>query len=365
MSGKKRKSFSLKEKMQVLESQRKSNMSNRKFAETLGLNESMIRRWKKSEPEFRKNAEKCRKIRKIPRERIGYFPEVDKIVYQWVLDRNEKGICVKDAFIRQRARQARDDILPTMQAGIEKLQLTAFTGSKMWCHRFKGRFQLASRRHTTTHTMPNDFREVAIDFITSVQKMCEDYQITRDGIVNFDQVPRYFEMDTSTTIAKKGTREVLLRKSSTSHKRFTFTPFITASGKILIRHALFSNLTKEPKHHEQTKVSVNKTGMWNSDILKKYIDETIRQLRGLFTANKSVLIIFDSYGVHLKFVREFEGQYREQNVHFALIPPRLTGLLQPLDVALNRSFQQFFNDRTSEYQAESLSKVEKLFLISF
>lgn len=44
-----------------------------------------------------------------------------------------------------------------------------------------------------------------------------------------------------------------------------------------------------------------------------------------------------------------------KHVVFAIIPPRLTGLLQPLDVALNRSFQQFFNDRNDEYQSESLA----------
>jgi hypothetical protein len=167
-------------------------------------------------------------------------------------------------------------------------------------------------------------------------------------------VPRYYENDKATTIATKGSREILLRKSSTSHKKFTFTPFITASGKFLIKHALFSNLKNIPKAYDKRcKVDVNATAMWNLDLVQKYIDEAVRKCRGPFVKS-DVLIILDSYGVHIKFVKENEQYYAELGVHFAVVPPNLTGLLQPLDVCINRSFQEYFDDCTDSYQSESL-----------
>lgn len=247
-----------------------------------------------------------------------------------------------------------------MPDGDKKEQLVNFKVSGMWCHRFKSRNQLVARRHTTTHSLPEDFQELAMDFIKSVHAIIEEFNITRECIVNFDQVPRYFEIDKCRTITKKGTREVLLKKSSTSHKRFTFTPFVTAAGKFSQKHALFSNLVKVPKHHPQCNVSVNKTGMFSMDILKSTIDDSIKQIRGLFST-KSILFIMDSYAVHLKFLREQGDAYKAKNVHFAVVPPRLTGLSQPLDVALNRSYQQFVNDKSGDYQEDATQKVRNNF----
>lgn len=351
-----RKSFSVQEKIRIIGLKEQSAMSNRKFAESVGVNESMIRRWVRDKEMFACQSRLARRMRKLPRKRIGRYPYLEQAVKKWIEDRNSRGLCVKDHFIQAKARQVREELLTTMPSGDEKDLLEGFKASNMWIHRFKSRHRLVARRHTTTHTLPDDFQEQAIGFIKSVHKQCEDFEITRDCIINMDQVPRYFEMNMSRTITTKGTREVLLRKSSTSHKRFTFTPFVSAAGKFIQKHALFSNLKKIPKHHAQSSVSVNKTGMFNAEILKSTIDDTLKQIRGLFS-NKSVLMIIDSYGVHLKFIREHGAAYNDDNVYFAVVPPRLTGLLQPLDVALNRSFQQFFNNKSIEYQEESIMKV--------
>lgn len=145
----------------------------------------------------------------------------------------------------------------------------------------------------------------------------------------------------------------MLRKSSASHKRFTFTPFAAADGKFLKKHALFSNLKKIPKHDARCRVDVNKTGMWNERVLTKEIMEAAKASRGIFNTKKDVIIVLDSYGVHTKFINENERVFKAKNIHFCVIPPRLTGLLQPLDVCLIRSFQQCFNDCAVNYLSSS------------
>lgn len=348
----KRKSYTLAEKLKVLAQHKKTNLSGRKFAASVGISESTLRDWRAQEEKLKlhANSKVVRKIRKLPRKRVGYFPRIDAAVLEWVKYRNSKGLRVKDDLIRSCARQSRDRYL----AMEEPSNLNTFKASKLWCHRFKTRNNLTSRRHTTSHKLPINFREQVIDFIKKVHGLCASNMIKRENIINLDQVPRYYECDSRTTITTKGTKEVLLSKVNNNHKRFTFTPFIDASGRILLKHALFSKLKNIPKHHNQSQVSVNATGMWNETILRQFIDESVRASRGIFGLNDSVLVILDSYGVHTKFVRLNEEQYLENNVHFAIIPPGLTGLLQPLDVALNRSFQQFFDNETTEYQASAI-----------
>lgn len=351
-----RKSYTVKEKLDLLGALQASGLNRRTFAKSRGLNESTIRTWQAQEEKLRELPKsKIKTVRYMCDNRKGHFEDIDAAVLAWVQERNQKGLRVKDKFIQLHARQVRDEQIALLDDGEpQKELLQQFGASKIWCHRFKKRNNLCSRRHTTTHRLPDGFREAAMEFIADVQGKCREFNIPRGRIVNMDQVSRYYENDKSSTIAAKGTKEILLRKSSTSHKKFTFTPFVTASGKFLIKHALFSKLKKLPTVDKRCKVDVNQTAMWSIPITQKRIDEAVSICRGLFSTRSSVLIILDSYGAHLKFVNENGDGYRARNVHFAIIPPNLTGLLQPLDVGLNRSFQQYFNDRTDEYQGEYL-----------
>lgn len=121
-------------------------------------------------------------------------------------------------------------------------------------------------------------------------------------------------------------------------------------------HVLFSNLKNVPKHDKRCFVDVNKTGMWNESILKKCIDRAVSMNRTLFDLNAKILFILDSYLTHIKFVNEHKEQYEAKGVHFAIVPKNMTGLLQPLDVCVNRSMQQYFNDRNDSYQEESINQ---------
>jgi len=58
-------------------------------------------------------------------------------------------------------------------------------------------------------------------------------------------------------------------------------------------------------------------------------------------------VILDSYGSHLKLdVEHLTALYK---IHIIFIPPNMTGILQPLDVATNRSYQQYFDDQYEKY----------------
>ena len=83
----------------------------------------------------------------------------------------------------------------------------------------------------------------------------------------FDQVPRYFETEPKSTITTKGSREVLMPKGGTSHKRFTVTFAIPADGVMLRPHILFCGLKNKPAVLIDILVDVKETGMWNDDIL--------------------------------------------------------------------------------------------------
>lgn len=340
----------------------------RSVGKGLGVDESTVRGWKKNQEKLKsfasakKGIMPLRQVRRIGGSNSAAFPELEQKLISWVTDRNKKGLRVKDKYIQARALALKEEILAEYandgDQNQEKIDsLEKFLASTNWCARFKNRFELTSRRHTTSRTFPENFQDLAQEFIAEIQDLITTHNIRPNRIVNFDQVPRYFECENTSTIVKRGTREVLLKKASTSHKRFTFTPVISADGNFLALHLLFSNLKNKPKVNESCIVDVNKTGMFNMEALTRIIDECIvKKCQTPF--REPTLILFDAYGTHVKFVQEKSDVYEQRNVFLRIIPARMTGLLQPLDVAVNRSFQQAYNDHYTEHLSAAVNNTD-------
>ena len=85
-------------------------------------------------------------------------------------------------------------------------------------------------------------------------------------------------------------------------KRITFTPFISADGKMFMQHVLFSKLKNPPKlADKRCIVDSNVTGMWSEALIKKTIDLAIASKQTPFNRNLKLLFILDSYLTHVKF----------------------------------------------------------------
>ncbi|KAL3698348.1 hypothetical protein R1sor_012424 [Riccia sorocarpa] len=171
-----------------------------------------------------------------------------------------------------------------------------------------------------------------------------------------DQVPRYFEMEPTSTITRKGSKEVLMRKGGSSHKRFTASFGIILEGKFLKPHLLFSKLKNKPAVNDKCLVDVNGSGMWNAEILMDYCKNNILSRRETAFSREPTLLIIDSYGEHVKLLKE--NKLAKYNVFVVIVPPNLTGVLQPLDVAINRSYQRFHDSLYDQYIAEALENPE-------
>lgn len=100
-------------------------------------------------------------------------------------------------------------------------------------------------------------------------------------------------------------------------------------------------------------VDVNQTGMWNDAVLTRVIAEMIKKVQSSIH-RQPVLFLLDSYGTHKKHVEAKSAYYKKMNIFFSIIPPNMTGLLQPLDVAINRSFQQHYSDRYNESMSKAV-----------
>lgn len=276
------------------------------------------------------------------------YPEVEQRLINWIQGKNEKGLRVIDKYISLKALNLFNSLKDEEEIENEE----EFNASDGWVARFKIRHNLVSRRQTSSRTLPEGASDICRRFIQDVQNLIDQYDIKKENIINMDQVPRYFESEQKHTITKKGSKEVLMRKGGSNHKRFTVTFAITGDGTILKPHFLFAKLQNKPQVPEGVLVDVNKTGMWNAEILKEFVKSNLLSRRQTSFSREPVLLIIDSYDCHIKLANSKElEKYR---IYVVIVPPNLTNILQPLDVAVNRSFQAYYSSKYDEYIAKAL-----------
>ncbi|OWZ09465.1 hypothetical protein PHMEG_00017828 [Phytophthora megakarya] len=131
------------------------------------------------------------------------YQQLEKKLNEWVKTRNIIGLRVKDKYLQLEA-------LNIARASDEQ-QYEDFKASTSLLDKFKTRYNLVSRRQTTTRTLPADARNVCREFTQEDQALIEQHDIKSCNITNMDQVPRYFETEPNSTIAMRGAREVILR----------------------------------------------------------------------------------------------------------------------------------------------------------
>jgi hypothetical protein len=265
--------------------------------------------------------------------RKAKFPEIEQVIVAWVKRLRREGKQVTRYMLQLKAKE-----LAKRKEWIDKYpDIRLFTFTHKWVDGLMTRNNLSNRRRTTiAQRLPEDLIEKQHEFLSFVlcQRIQNNYDIKFIG--NMDETPLTIDLPGNLTIDECGTRTVNIR--TTGHERSHFTVVLTcmADGMKLPPLIIFK-LKNVPRANFPSDVFVraNPSG-WMNEIEMAWWIDNIWTMRAPFSKPQSLLVM-DSFSAHI--TDSAKRHLIEQKTNIAIIPGGLTSRLQPLDVAVNRSFK--------------------------
>ncbi|KAG0442526.1 hypothetical protein DMUE_0211 [Dictyocoela muelleri] len=105
---------------------------------------------------------------------------------------NQKRIFIKDKYLKAKALSF-----------VSEYNIKDFKSFSGYIDNFKKRYILVSRCHTSSRCLPSNAKSLAFEFLNNVREVIKKHFIKNKNIINFYQVPRYFEQENNKTITKE------------------------------------------------------------------------------------------------------------------------------------------------------------------
>uniref|UniRef100_A0AAQ4RF46 HTH CENPB-type domain-containing protein n=1 Tax=Gasterosteus aculeatus aculeatus TaxID=481459 RepID=A0AAQ4RF46_GASAC len=297
---------------------------NRAAAQTLGVNESMVRRWRGQREELTR----CKKRTKAFRGNKSRWPELENVLEDWVNTQRARGRSVSTVQIRLKAKTI------ATEKNIEH-----FRGGPSWCFRFMQRKGLFVRERTTPRQqLPPDLKDKIANFSEFTHRNIAENSIGPDDVINMDEVPLTFNLPLTRTVLQKGESSVTLKTTGHERTHFTCVLSCTASGLKLPPMVIFKRVTMpKEKFPKGIAVKVNKKGWMIERLMKKWLNECYGKRPGGFRHRKRALLVLDSTRAHM--TDSVKAAIKMTNTIPAVIPEGTRKYLQPLDISVNRAFK--------------------------
>lgn len=322
--------FTNKEKLGILARQSQLRLSNKLMAQEVGCCEGTIRRWKACAAALIRSKPKNISVhtgRKPEHQELEarLLEEIDK----WML----YGVPLNQQDIIRMARA----IMPNFKDGNLSRMST-------WVSTFLAREKIVLRR-VTQHGLqqPSNIEAARLDFIDKFMHMREEGGYQEDQILNIDQTGVFFENPRSTTLAHRGARQAPIITNKLS-VRATAMMTISMSGKKLRPYVVFKG-TRGPRSRIARKLdelpadciySIQPNAWIDVCEMEKYTDSVLGPYIRQF-AGRRCLLILDRFSVHQ--CDRVQQKLTSLGFDLLFIPSGMTGILQPLDIAVNKPFK--------------------------
>lgn len=315
-----RKSYTSQYKLKVLDYA--DIKSNTEACERFNISPSMISRWRAKRDALSTSRKTCKRVGNSGRP-VSY-PDCERELYQWLLNERDLLHPVTYADLREKMLELTDK---------------GFKASSGWLSGFMTRFSLSLRMITTTTSKQKTNDEISTlvksfhEYLTSLKANNPTYRV-----VNVDQTPVWLNIGSSGhTVDLKGSKKVSgIIPPGNPKEKLTVILACDESGNKFPPAVIARSNRKKPRITLNNGVVVfnnPKTSMANSKIMSQWL----KIMLGKESGKQGTILIMDSFRGHL--TDEVKETCAANNISRAIIPGGLTGICQPLDLTVNRSFK--------------------------
>lgn len=315
---KKRKRFSIKEKISILNEVDKNIGSRKCLADRLGITTSTLSTIIKNRKEVEECYANCGEKSAFARKSIktGTYLDVEEKLLSWFTTARGNNIPVSGPLLQEKALEI-----------AKELEMNDFTASVGWLDRFK-------KRHNVVHkVMCGEKRSVDPDSVAkwkseTLPELIKGY--SPSNIFNADETGLFYNLQPDKTLCFQNEKchggkrskirlTVLLAANSDGSEKLP--PYVIGKSA---NPRCFKNIKTLP-----TKYDANKKSWMTAVLFVNWLKDLDRKMRSL---KRKVILFIDQCPAHPK-VHDFP------NLKVVFFPANCTSELQPLDMGIIRSFK--------------------------
>lgn len=303
---------------------------------------------------------------------LPYWPEMEIKLFELFKGRRLENKLIGHTWILNNATKIYKQLYPEYPL--------SFTFSRGWLQGWLRRYGLAWRSITRQATkLPADYERYILNFLRYMRRIClikdsdgSQIRFPPEMVVNMDETPIPFEYLDGRTYTFKGEKTVNGKtdRNSWTKRQATLILYIFANGQgrmkpVIVFHGSPSEKGGKIEDGEKTLynpgviVKFNKTAYNNEELMLESIDTQFKLATGVSPTNP-LLLVMDCAAFHKTEL--LRSKLKEASIEIAMIPPGLTGLLQPLDTHINKVMKQFMKEETEIYvdnREDEMGIVEK------
>ena len=208
-----------------------------------------------------------------------------------------------------------------------------FQASQHWARNFRKRHRLSVRTPSRTHVaaMTDDRLDQTIDYIAQMHVAVAKYGKTLT--LGADETPLRSVAQNRTTIARKGTESVKLRKVGNEKQQLTAMLAISVSGEKLKPMVIHKGKTQRCLTNLDLGNDIvgaySKNGWINGLLMIKFLQDSVLP----FTQGRPCALSLDDFDAH--WTNEVQIFAAANHIELIRVPPGITGDFQSLDVRIN------------------------------
>ena len=314
---------------------------NRATEREFGVSKSNVRLWRKS----KENLEKMPQLKRANRGKKAAWPELEVDLLAWITEKRNNGLAILPSIVRLKAFE----LAKNEKYGIPE---GYFKAGNHWCQRFMNRNGLSLRQKTTlAQRLPEDYEEKIVRFHRYIIDPLKEHNFPLHLIANMDETPLTFDMPPNRTVNNTGEKTIKIRTTGNEKNRVTVVLACCGDGTKLKLMIIFKRKTIPKINNKHgVIVSAQQKGWMDSEQMKVWIEKVWRaQIGGL---GRKSLLVYDAFEAHV--TDPVKASFKRENTELAVIPGRLTSVLQPLDVSLNKPFKDGVRKQWMQWMADGI-----------